>query len=104
MTTGGGLIQATRVVWAHSASHLRAGQGQPRLSFVSTPRMLRISVTQKLSPVGRAHGMWEKGPLLERTGGFGLSEILQHPRLLLGYMQTPHSSCGPPGKHGSMPM
>lgn len=46
------------------------------LSFVSTPRMMRISVTQKLSPIVRAHGVWEKGQLLEQIVEFGLSQIL----------------------------
>lgn len=51
--------------------------------------MLRMSETQNLSPVVRASGMWEKGQLLEWTGDFGLSELLQHLRLLLAYMQIP---------------
>lgn len=88
MTTGGGLIQATRGVWAHSASHLLAGQLHSPLFFVSIPRVLRISA-KFLALLAGAHEMWEKGQLLEWTGEFGLSEILQHPRFLLVYMQTP---------------
>lgn len=89
MISGGGLDQATKGVWTHSASHPQAGQGQLYLSFVSTLRILRISVTQNLNAIGRAHGVREKGQLLEPAGDFGLFEILQHPGLLLGYMQTP---------------